>query len=140
MKAATLLLLRITTGLLLVIWGFIKIGAPEAAIGVSDKYYDGLLSAPEIQFGLGVAEIALGVFVVLGLLRVLVYPFQALVLIAGAAAIWNYIADPFGMYLLTRETAQVLFFPSTTVAAASLVMLVFWSDDRFTLDRLAFGR
>jgi hypothetical protein len=136
MRAITLFLLRLTTGALLIIWGLIKIAAPEAAIGVSDKYYQGYLSAKEIQMGLGAAEAALGALVILGLFRGIVYPLQTLVLGLGLAAIWKYVADPFGMYLLTRETAQVLFFPSTTVFAATLVLLAFKDDDAITLDRL----
>ena len=37
MKSISLLLMRVGTGLLLVIWGLIKIMSPAAAVGVSDK-------------------------------------------------------------------------------------------------------
>jgi hypothetical protein len=139
MKALSLLLLRTSTGALLIIWGMIKIAAPEAAIGVSDKYYQGFLSAKEIQMGLGAAEIALGAFVILGLFRAVVYPLQTLVLGLGLAAIWKYIADPFGMYLLTQETSQVLFFPSTTVFAATLILLAFKEHDTLSADKIRGG-
>lgn len=139
MKALSLLLLRTSTGLLLVIWGMIKVMAPTAAVGVSDKYYFGLLSSADLQMPLGAAEVALGVAVVLGLFRTIVYPLQTLVLGLGVAAIWKYIADPFGMYLLTEETRQVLFFPSSTVFLASLVLLTFREHDTITLDA-AIGR
>ncbi len=138
MKALLLLLLRATTGLLLVIWGLIKVRAPESAIGVSDKYYGGMISAEALQPILGWGQIALGAFVILGLLRIVAYPLQALVLVVGAAAIWPYLADPLGLYLLDREASKVLFFPSTTVAVASLIMLAFKSDDGLALDRLLF--
>lgn len=140
MRALSLFALRLTTGLLLVIWGLIKAAAPAEAISVSDRYYGGLLSAAQWQMGLGIAEIALGAFVILGLLRVIAYPAQALVLVLGAAAIWKYLADPLGLYMLTRETAKVLFFPSTTVAVASLVLLAFKEHDEFALDRLIWRR
>jgi putative oxidoreductase len=136
MQAISLLLLRITTGTLLILWGMIKVAAPDAAIGVSDKYYQGYLSAKEIQMALGGAEIALGALVILGLFRWLAYPLQTLVLGVGLAAIWKYIADPFGMYLLTQDTAQVLFFPSTTVFAATLALLAFREHDTITVDRM----
>lgn len=136
MKPVLLLLLRVSTGALLVIWGLIKAKAPEAAIGVSDKYYGGALSAEALQAPLGWGQALLGVLVILGALRVVTYPLQAAVLVAGAAAIWKYLVDPLGLYLLSEETRQVLFFPSTTVAVASLVLLAFKSDDRFALDRL----
>ena len=140
MKSLLLLLLRFTTGALLIIWGLIKVMAPAAAIGVSNKYYGGLISAEALQPILGWAQVALGAFVILGLLRVIVYPLQAVVLVVGAAAIWQYLVDPLGLYLLDQETRQVLFFPSTTVAVASLIMLAFKSDDTIALDSVLLRR
>ena len=134
MKAISLLLLRLSTGLLLVIWGMIKLMAPTAAVGVSNKYYFGLLSSADLQTPLGAAEVLLGAAVVMGLFRRIVYPMQSLVLGLGVAAIWKYIADPFGMYLLTAETRQVLFFPSSTVLFASLALMAFREYDAITLD------
>lgn len=136
MKAIVLLGLRVTTGALLVIWGLIKVMAPAAAINVSNKYYFGLLSAENLPLILGAAQIALGVLVILGLFRMIVYPLQAVVLVVGALAIWEYLLDPLGFYLLTKETRQILFFPSSTVAMATLVMLAFKADDRIALDTL----
>lgn len=52
----------------------------------------------------------------------------------GVLAIWKYIADPLGLYLLTEETRNLLFFPSFTVFAATLVLLAFRSDDTWSLD------
>lgn len=140
MKSALLLALRASTGALLIIWGLIKVGAPDAAMHVSDKYYSGTLSAAALQMPLGAAQIALGALVVLGLFRRVVYPLQALVLVVGALAIWKYLVDPLGLYLLDDKTRQVLFFPSTTVAIASLVLLAFKSDDTIALDQALFRR
>lgn len=136
MKAAALAFLRVATGLLLVLWGLIKVAAPEAAIHVSDTYYSGVLSLQSLQMPLGIAEALLGALVVIGLFRPLVLPVQALVLVGSALAIWRYLLDPFGLYLLTEETRQILFFPSLGMAAASLVSWAFCDEDRFALDRL----
>lgn len=136
MKAISLLLLRVGTGLLLVLWGLIKVQAPAAAIGVSDKYYGSLLSADTLQMPLGIAEVVLGLLVVLGLFRWIVYPAQIVVLGLGLAAIWQYILDPFGLYLLTEETRNPLFFPSLTVFAATLALWSFREDDALSLDRI----
>ncbi|MEM9170597.1 MAG: hypothetical protein AAGC56_13210 [Pseudomonadota bacterium] len=136
MKAITLLLMRISTGLLLVIWGGIKVMAPTTAIAVSNKYYGGAISEAAFQTPLGAGQMLLGALVILGLLRRVVYPLQAIVLGAGLLAIWKYIADPLGLYLLTPETRQVLFFPSTTVFFAALAVMAFRSDDRLALDEL----
>ncbi|MEO1137086.1 MAG: hypothetical protein AAFW68_10860 [Pseudomonadota bacterium] len=136
MKAGLLLALRASTGTLLIIWGLIKVMAPEMAIGVSDRYYASILSGEALQFALGAGQITLGALVILGLFRVIVYPLQALVLVGGALAIWKYLLDPLGLYFLTEETRRVLFFPSTTVAVATLIMLAFKADDRFALDHM----
>ncbi|MGB3722740.1 MAG: hypothetical protein WA979_07980 [Pacificimonas sp.] len=134
MKSITLLLLRISTGALLLIWGFMKIGAPEAAIGVSEKYYGGIVSADMIQTPFGAAQIVIGLLVILGLFRKFAYPLQALILVVGALAIWKYILDPMGLYLLTEETRNILFFPSFCVAVATVVMIAFREHDKLSLD------
>ena len=76
----------------------------------------------------------------MGLFRAVVYPLQALVLVGGALAIWKYLADPLGLYLMTPETKNTLFFPSTTVAIASLIIIAFREYDRFAIDRLLSRR
>ncbi len=139
MKAASLLFLRVATGLLLVLWGLIKLAEPAAAIGVSNKYYGGVVSMELIQAPWGALQVLTGLLVILGLLRRIVYPLQAAMLCLGALAIWKYLLDPFGMYLLSRDDSQILFFPSLCVAAATLVIWAFRDEDRLSLDA-RFGR
>lgn len=134
MKAATLLFMRISTGLLLVIWGLMKIMSPDAAIGISEKYYSGTVSASALQTPWGLFQIVLGLLVVLGLFRKVAYPLQAAVLVIGALAIWRYILDPFGVYLFAEGTGNILFFPSLCVAAATLVLMAFQEYDTIALD------
>ena len=86
------------------------------------------------QTAWGVALVAIGTLVILGLGRRIVYPLQALVLCSGALAIWRYLIDPLGLWLLDRDSAQLLFFPSLGMAAATLVLLAFMAEDRFALD------
>ena len=57
-------------------------------------------------------------------------------LVGGALAIWKYLLDPLGLYLLTEETRNILFFPSTTVAIATLILIVFREYDTLSLDRV----
>ncbi|MEO0881544.1 MAG: hypothetical protein AAFY34_02315 [Pseudomonadota bacterium] len=135
MKAWSLLFLRVSTGLLLVLWGVIKLGAPDRAISVSDRYYAGLISGEGIQVALGGAEILLGVLVCAGFLRRIVYPLQALVLFLGVAFIWNHILDPLGLWLVDEDSRRTLFFPSLGMFAATLIMLAFKDDDALALDR-----
>jgi len=136
MKAVLLLALRATTGALLIIWGVLRVMTPQTAVGLSEKYYGGMISADALIMPLAYGQIALGALVILGFLRKVIYQLQAIVLVGGAAAIWKYLADPLGLYLLTPETNKLLFFPSTTVAVASLIIIFFKEYDRIALDRL----
>ncbi len=136
MKAVLLLALRATTGALLIIWGVLRVMTPQTAVGLSEKYYGGMISADALIMPLAYGQIALGALVILGFLRKVIYPLQAIVLVGGAAAIWKYLADPLGLYLLTPETNKLLFFPSTTVAVASLIIIFFKEYDAIALDRL----
>ncbi len=140
MKAVLLLALRATTGALLIIWGVLRVMTPQTAVGLSEKYYGGMISAESLILPLAYGQIALGALVILGLFRVIIYPVQAVILVGGAAAIWKYLADPLGLYLLTPETSKLLFFPSTTVAVASLIIIFFREYDRIALDRLLVRR
>ena len=136
MKSLTLFLLRLSTGLLMVVWGLIKIQSPQAAIGVSNKYYGGTISADALQMPLGALQVLVGILVIAGIFRRIVYPIQAVWLVLGAVTIWRYILDPFGLYLFaSSEEAQVLFFPSFTVAIAAIILLVYRDDDDWSVDR-----
>jgi uncharacterized membrane protein YphA (DoxX/SURF4 family) len=94
------------------------------------------MGAHPIQIGFGVAEIAIGALVVLGLFRRVAYPLQALILVPGAVMLWRYLVDPMGWYLLDKQSSQILFFPSITVAAATLVLIAFRSDDALSIDAM----
>ncbi len=139
-KAASLLLLRIGTGLLLVLWGGLRVMSPAAGPGLATKYYGGFLDLQSLQIGFGVAEVAIGLLVVAGLFRRVSYALQALILVPGAIILWRYLLDPMGMYLLDKESSQILFFPSITIAAATLVLLAFRDEDRWSLDHRLMAR
>ena len=136
MKAVSLLLLRIGTGVLCILWGFVRLGEPSMGPRLAEKYYGGLASAQALQSAWGVFLVVVGALCVLGLFRKIAYPAQALILVGGALAIWKFLVDPLGMWLLAREDSQLLFFPSVTVAAATLVLIAFQKDDSYSLDAL----
>ena len=121
-------------------WGFVRLAAPETGIKVSEKYYSGLGNAAMIQTLWGGALLVIGVLCILGLWRKYSYTAQAVVLVTGALSIWKYLIDPLGLYLLTRETSQILFFPSIGMAAATLVLLAFHNEDTISLDAKLFTR
>jgi len=139
-KAGSLLLLRIGTGLLLVLWGALRVMSPAAGPGLATKYYSGFMGIEAIQTAFGAAEILVGLLVVVGLGRRFAYPLQALVLVPGALMLWRYLLDPMGVYLLDRESSQILFFPSITIAAAALILIAFRDADRWSLDHLLAAR
>lgn len=114
------------------LWGFMKLGAKDKAVGVSDKYYDGLLSGDIVNYGVGAAEMIVGLLVVLGLLRSMAYVGQLVFYFVGAAAIITSLLDPFGLYF--ADAARLTFFPSWTLLFASLVLIAFKSDDTMSLD------
>ena len=133
MKAWSILLLRLSTVLYLVIWGIIKVAAKDKAVGVSNKYYDGIINGDIANYGLGIFEIIVGICVVFGLFRKYSYPLQAVIYFVGLAAIAPYIIDPFGFYIASEQ--KVTFFPSTTLFFASLVMIAFKADDTRVLKK-----
>ena len=132
MQAISLLLLRFSTGSYLIIWGIIKLAAKDRAVGVSDRYYAGLLNADALNYGLGLIEVIVGLLVVLGLFRKPVYWTQAAIYLVGLLAITPYILDPFGLYL--ADAQKVTFYPSTTLFFASMIMIAFQSFDTLSLD------
>ena len=139
-KAASLLLLRIGTGLLLVLWGALRVFSPNAGPGLANKYYGGFLDLQSLQIGFGVAELIIGLLVLVGLFRRISYTLQALILVPGAFVLWRDLLDPMGMYLLDKESSQILFFPSITIAAATLVLLAFRDEDRWSIDLKLMAR
>jgi uncharacterized membrane protein YphA (DoxX/SURF4 family) len=134
LKPLSLLLLRLGTGLLLILWGSLRLTTPEAGPGLADKYYEGFASVQGVQLAFGAFEVALGLCVCLGLFRRLAYAAQAVLLILATLAISRYLVDPLGLWLLDPKDSQILFFPSLTLAAASLVLVAFRDCDHYALD------
>jgi putative oxidoreductase len=134
MRAYSLLFLRFSTGMLIILWGLVKLAKPDVGVGVATKYYGGVGAMNALQMPWGLFQVIIGLLVILGLFRRYVYPLQAAILCVGALAIWKYLLDPFGMYLLSQEDSQLLFFPSLCLAAATLVIWAFRDEDRLALD------
>lgn len=131
MKTWSLLLLRVSLGLLMLIWGADRLVNVEHGMLVSEHFYMGAFSVVPLLKAFGVVQMAIGVLIVLGLLRRWMYP----VLIATTAVtllgVWRSIVDPWGWYL---EGANALFFPSLIIFAGALVLLAFREFDTYSLD------
>lgn len=132
MKQKSLLLLRVSLGLLLVIWGADKLLNVDHGMKVSEHFYGNLVSAPSIMTAFGVIEILIGLAIVAGLGRRYAYP--ALLLVTGVTlvAVWKSIVDPLGRMF---EGGQLLFYPSIIIFAGALVLWAFRDEDDLSLDR-----
>ena len=134
MKAVSLFLTRFSVGWLMVIWGVDKLVDVDHAVRLSDAFYAGIISAPLVWQVLGVAQTALGILVVVGLFRKYTYPILLTITGITLISVWASVIDPWGWFL---EGTRVLFFPSTTVFFASLVIMAFQEEDTIVVGHRA---
>lgn len=137
-RQIALLLLRVTTGALLIWWGLAKILMSGFGSTISDTFYDGTFSYAWLQIGFGGVQALVGALVVLGLFRGVAYLAQLAINGFTAAMVWYALIDPFGWYLdLERPFPHTqLFYPSAIVVAACLVLIAFRDRELLALDRL----
>lgn len=116
---AALVFLRVSLGLLLVVWGGDKLRDAQHGLLVSKTFYGGLFSSPALITAFGAVEVLLGLAIVAGLARRVTYP--ALLVVTGATllAVWRSVLDPLG---LVFAHTQLLFFPSLIIFAGALVL------------------
>lgn len=126
----SLLLLRVSLGLFLVIWGVDKLVNVKHGLEVSDSFFFGAFSHRLLLEAYGGAEIAAGVLIVLGVARRLTYPVLLAITGMTLLGVWKAIVDPWGWWL---EGTTVLFYTSLIIFAASLVLWAFQDEDRHAL-------
>jgi uncharacterized membrane protein YphA (DoxX/SURF4 family) len=129
-----LLIMRIGTGMLLVLWGGVRLLNDGMGQNLANKYYGGVAADGTVQLAFAGFEVVLGLLVTFGVLRRFTLPLSALILVGGAIPIWRHFLDPYGLWL--HEDANLLFFPSLTVAGAALALIGLREQDRLALDRL----
>jgi uncharacterized membrane protein YphA (DoxX/SURF4 family) len=134
MKIWTLLLLRISLGWLLVIWGADKVFNVEHGMAVANKFYFGFLAAESGLLIAGILQVVLGLAVVFGLFRRWAYPLQLLLNTASLLAVSKSVIDPWG-WVFSGNNA--LFYPSLIIFAASLLLIAFRDEDRLALDNIS---
>ena len=132
MKAGSLLVLRISLGLLMLIWGIDKLVNVEHGLEVSKHFYLDLFSSTTLLQAFGALQIILGLAVVLGWLRRFAYPVLLLITGATLLGVWRSVVDPWAWYL---EGGNVLFYPSLIIFAAAWVLYCFRDEDTRALDR-----
>lgn len=131
MKRIGLTLLRVSTGWLLVLWGLDKFLDTNHSVRVAEAFYLGLWSQATVLKAFGVAEVLLGLLVVVGLWRRRVYPVMTLVLGITALGVWKSILDPWGWVL---DGTNVLFYPSLIIIAAAITLWGTIAEDTMCLD------
>ncbi len=131
MQRSALLLLRISLGGLMVYWGIDKLINVSHGVTVAEKFYGGASVSTAVMQGFGVAQVLLGVLIVIGLLRRLTYPLLLLVTGTTLLAVWQSIIDPFKR--LTTG-GNLIFYPSLIIFAGALVLLAFREQDGLALD------
>ncbi|MFZ3154733.1 DoxX family protein [Pseudomonas sp.] len=132
MKKITLLLLRVSLGWLLVIWGADKLFNVEHGLAVANKFYFGFLATQSALQIAGVLQILIGLAVVVGWARRWAYPVQLLLNSASLLAVFKSVLDPWGWFF---TGSNALFYPSLIIFAASLLLIAFREDDTWVLDR-----
>lgn len=131
-KIYALLFLRLSLGLLMLVWGVDKLANPSHGMAVADGFYFGLFGTRALMPVLGIAQIILGLLVILGLARRYVYIALAAVTGVTLIGVWRSVLDPWGWYL---GRTNALFFPSLIIFAGVLVLLAFRDEDQLVLGR-----
>ncbi|MEM6489957.1 MAG: hypothetical protein AAF677_17080 [Pseudomonadota bacterium] len=133
LTSLALMLLRISTGMLLVWWGVKRIRDPDYGVAVSDRFYMGLFSNRDLQDVFGHIETVIGMLVVLGLFRAVALPAQMAIVGFTVTMVWKAMFDPFGIIVDSPPMAQ-FFYPSSVICCAALTLLVVRRHDRWALD------
>lgn len=131
MKHKSLLLLRVSMGILMLLWGIDKLVNVEHSQAVAERFYFGIGAGAAVLGVFGVLEVLLGVLVILGLMRQYAYPVLIGISAITAIGVRNSIVDPWGWVL---EGTNVLFYPSLIIFAAALVLWSFVDHDKMSLD------
>lgn len=131
MRRWSLLLLRLSIGLLVFWWGLDKITNVEHAVQVSDAFYLGILSHPAMLPVLGGLQMLVAVAYIVGFQRRWADPVVLLINTGSLLGVWRSVVDPFGHFM---EGTNALFFPSLTVFAGCLVLIAFRNEEELVLD------
>lgn len=135
----TLLVLRVTTGFLLVWVGLNKIVTGNVPFMIRDVAgLDGMLRTA-VSLGAGAGEVLVGALCVLGLWRRLVLPVQAAINGVTAASVWWAIVDPYRWYISGVDRIVFnshVFYPTSITFAACLLLIAFRPQDAWAMDNL----
>jgi putative oxidoreductase len=123
-STVTVAVLRVTLGLLMLVWGIDKLHNPSHGMRVSEHFYGNLLTQLRVIQGVGVLQLVLAGFLILGRGLRVAYPALAVVTGTTLLGVWRSVLDPWGWWL---GKTNALFFPSLIIFAAVLVV---WALER----------
>ena len=139
----SLLLLRVTTGFLLIWVGLAKVVSGKTPFAVRRNFEVDESTGAILGLAAGGAEVIIGVLCVIGLLRKWVLPLQALINGFTAASVWWAIIDPYRWYITGVDrivfNSQV-FYPTSITFAACVLLIAFRPQDTLALDRVLSRR
>lgn len=132
MNAIPLLLLRVSLGWLMVVWGVDKLTNPAHGQAVAESFYLGIGSGGTFLTVAGGLQVLVGLLTVVGLFRRATWPVLALVNGITLVAVWKSIVDPWGFFL---DGGSLVFYSSAVIFAGILVGWSAIEDDSLALDR-----
>ncbi len=138
-QRSTLLVLRVTTGFLLVWVGLNKALTGSAPLIVRRNLELGETTGSIIGSLVGGGEVLIGALCVIGLWRRLALPLQALINGVTAVSVWWAIVDPFRWYVSGVDRIVFnshVFYPTSITFAACLLLIAFRHHDTYALDTL----
>lgn len=130
-KALSLLLLRISLGWLMVVWGVDKLTDVEHGQRVAESFYMGLGTGVTFLTVAGAAQVLLGLLVVAGWQRRFTWPALAVLNGITLLAVWKSVVDPWGFML---EGGNLVFYSSAIIFAGILTGWSHMDEDAFSLD------
>ena len=131
MKPLALLLLRLSLGWLMVVWGVDKLTDVEHVRRVAESFYLGLGTGGAFLTVAGALQVVLGLAVAVGWRRRWAWPAMALVNGVTLLAVWPSVLDPWGFVL---EGGSLVFYSSTVIFAGILVGWAFMDQDVLSVD------
>lgn len=128
--ALALLILRISLGVFLLLWGLEKIIIPERTVGIYDKFY-GIPIDTAIAPMLGALQIALSIALLIGFQRRWSYGLATLLHGYSVISSWQALIDPWG---LIYGEVKHLFLAGVPVLAGFVVLYILREMDLWTVD------
>ncbi len=128
--ALALLILRVSLGVFLLLWGLEKIIIPDRTVGIYDKFY-GIPIDVAIAPMLGALQIALSIALLIGFQRRWSYGIATLLHAYSVISSWQALIDPWG---LIYGEVKHLFLAGVPVLAGFVVLYMLREMDIWTVD------